>query len=176
MLPRRTFVTALFTLAAAGTLAATVPAKAADKPASPITVVQPWARATIGKLMKTGAAYFEVKNTGAEDKIVAASTPVAKMAQLHHHTMTKAGVMEMRQVKDIVVPAHGSVTLKPGGYHVMLMGLHAPLKQGDHFPLTLTFAKAGKMTVNVTVESIGAMGAMPGMGDKSGAMPGMEKK
>ncbi len=117
-----------------------------------------WARATPGK-SATGAAYVTIKSPTA-DKLVAASTPVAKEAQLH--TMEMSGmVMKMRPIASIDIPAGQAVTLAPGGMHIMLMGLAKPLKTGQTFPLTLTFDKAGSRTVNVAVEKIGAMGPAP---------------
>jgi periplasmic copper chaperone A len=114
-----------------------------------------WARATPGK-SDIGAAYLTIRSPNA-DRLVAASTPVAKEAQLH--TMTMQGmVMKMRPLAAINVPAGQSVTLAPGGTHIMLMGLKSPLKAGQSFPLTLTFAKAGQRTVDVAVEPVGANG------------------
>ena len=96
------------------------------------------------------------------DKLLAVRTPAAGKAELH--TMAMDGnVMKMRPVLDLPVAAHGTAQLKPGGMHVMLMELRAPLKQGDKFPLTLKFEKAGDVSVEVSVEGVGAMGpgAMP---------------
>ena len=138
-----------------------VPATAFAQTASPIHVDQPWARASAGQ---TGAAYLTVRNDGdAPDKLLAVRTPVAGKAELH--TMTVEGnVMKMRPVLDIPVAAHGTAELKPGGMHVMLMDLRAPLKQGDKFPLTLKFEKAGDVSVEVAVEGAGAMGPGAAMG------------
>lgn len=137
-----------------------VPAAAFAQTASPIHVDQPWARASAGQ---TGAAYLTVRNDGdAPDKLLAVRTPAAGKAELH--TMAMDGnVMKMRPVLDIPVAAHGTAQLKPGGMHVMLMDLRTPLKQGDKFPLTLKFEKAGDVSVEVSVEGVGAMGpgAMP---------------
>ena len=117
-----------------------------------------WARATPGK-SAIGAAYVTIHSPTA-DKLVAASTPVAKKAELH--TMSMSGmVMKMRPVASIDIPAGQAVTLQPGGLHIMLVGLAKPLKTGQTFPLTLTFEKAGSRTVNVAVEKIGAMGPTP---------------
>lgn len=66
--------------------------------------------------------------------------------------------MQMRQVESIEVPSHGTATLRPGSFHVMLIGLAQPLKEGDRFPLTLTFERAGEVTVEVKVEGVGSMG------------------
>ena len=125
-----------------------------------------WARATPGGA-QTAAAYVTVASaTG--DKLTGASSPVAKEAQLHSMNMEN-GVMKMRQVDGIDLPAGKTVTLQPGGYHIMLTGLTQPLTEGQMFPLTLTFAKAGPHEVKVMVQKIGAMG--PG---KPSNMPGMD--
>ncbi len=117
-----------------------------------------WARATPGEAA-TGAAYVTIQSPTA-DKLVAASSPVAKKAELH--TMSMEGmVMKMRPLASVDIPAGQAVTLQPGGMHIMLIGLAKPLKPGQTFPLTLTFAKAGSRTVDVAVEKIGAMGPAP---------------
>jgi copper(I)-binding protein len=77
---------------------------------------------------------------------------------LHTH-LHENGVMKMRPIDGIVIPAHGMAELKPGGDHVMLMGLKAPLKMGDHFPLVLVLEKAGKIPVMVKVGPVGAKSA-----------------
>ena len=124
-----------------------------------------WARPTAGNAT-TGAAYFTVTNTGAPDSLLGASTPAAAAATVHE-TINDNGVMKMRPVPSIPLTAGKPVTLAPGGYHVMLMGLKKPLKAGDSFPLTLTFEHAQPITVTVKVEAMGAAamdhGAMPGM-------------
>jgi len=133
-----------------------------------VEVKNAWARSTPAGA-KIGAAYLTVQSS-AGDRLTGASTPAAQTAQLHTMSM-EGGVMKMRQVDGIDLPAGQPVTLKPGGYHIMLMGLGQPLKAGQSFPLTLTFAKAGSQTVNVTVQNVGAMG--PG-GQGGMEMPGME--
>lgn len=144
--------------AATAALLAWSPAALADHheaKAGAIAVSQPWARATAPGA-PAGAAYLTVTNSGKEaDRLIAASTPAAKTAELHTHIHDN-GVMRMRQVEAIDVPAGGTVALKPGGLHVMLMGLTAPLAQGSSFDVTLTFEKAGKVTVPVAVQSAGA--------------------
>jgi hypothetical protein len=89
------------------------------------------------------------------DQLIGATSPVAATVELHTHVM-EGDVMRMRPVKAIEVNAGEPAVLKPGGLHVMLIGLRAPLKQGASFPLTLTFAKSGTVTVNVDVEGPGA--------------------
>ena len=124
-------------------------------------MLQPWARASAG-MAANGAAYMTITDDGAQpDRLVAASSPVCATAQLHTHMM-KDGVMEMRPIAGIDVNPGTAVRLQPGGLHVMLMQLKKPLKQGQTFPLTLTFEKAGAVTVEVAVGAPGAMD-MPGM-------------
>lgn len=126
-----------------------------------ITVESIWARATPPGA-KTGAVYLTLANNGtADDRLVGASTPFAGMAGLHTEIMAN-GVMEMRPVKSVDVPPGGKAVLKPGGRHIMLMELKQPLKQGGHFPLTLRFAHAAPMTVQVEIAKVGAIS--PGMG------------
>lgn len=128
-----------------------------------IAVEAPFARASAGPV-KNGAAYLTLRNDGGEDdRLVAARAPVADRVELHTH-LHENGVMRMRQVEAIEVPAGGMAMLKPGGDHVMLMGLKAPLKEGESFPLTLIFEKAGEITVDVAISGVGAM---QGHGDSS---------
>jgi len=118
-----------------------------------------WARATAGKA-DTGVAYVAIQSPTA-DRLMSLSTPAAKKAELH--TMSMQGmVMKMRPLSELDIPARQPVTLKPGGDHIMLMGLNQPLRAGQTFPLTLDFEKAGSRTVTVTVEKAGA--TAPGAG------------
>jgi len=138
-------------------------ASAAAAQSGTVEIKNAWARATPGGA-QTAAAYVTLQSTTG-DRLTGASTPVAKMAEIHSMSMDN-GVMKMRQVDGIDVPAGQPVTLKPNGYHIMLMGLTQPLKEGQTFPLTLTFAKAGSENVTVTVEKVGSMGP----GSDSGGM------
>jgi Uncharacterized protein conserved in bacteria len=132
--------------------------------AADVTVTQPWARSTPAP-GGAGAAFMTISNAGATaDKLVKATSPVAGAAELHTHLMD-GGVMRMRAVPAIEIPAGGSASLAPGGLHVMLINLNAPLTEGTSFPLSLTFEKAGEVTVTVPVMGPGSMGpgaAMPG--------------
>jgi hypothetical protein len=122
-----------------------------------VTVAHPWARATPGGV-KVGGAYLEMRAAAESgDRLIAAKSPVAGAAELHSHIMEN-GIARMRRVDAIVVPAGKSVTLRPGGYHLMLTDLKAPLKEGDLLKLTLVFEKAGEIEVEATVEPIGATG------------------
>ncbi len=140
---------------------AALPAQAHDFTVGGLKIDHPWARATPGQA-KNGAAYLVIHSSeAADDRLVAAATDVAQRVELHNH-LNVDGVMQMREVEGIDVPAGGMATLKPGSFHVMLMGLKAPLKEGESFPLTLTFEKAGSTTVEVNVEAVGSMGSMSG--------------
>jgi copper(I)-binding protein len=114
-------------------------------------IAHPWARASAGAA-KTGAAYLTITDQGQPDRLTGASTPVAATAELHE-SMQDGGMMKMRPVAGIQLETGKAVTLAPGGIHVMLMGLKAPLKQGDSFPLTLTFEHAPPLTVTIEVEA-----------------------
>jgi copper(I)-binding protein len=123
-----------------------------------VEVTDTWARATPGKA-ENGAAYLTLESPAA-DRLTGVSTPVAKKAELHTMT-TEGGVMKMRPLAGVDLPAGQKVTLKPGAAHIMLLGLKEPLRPGQSFPLTLNFEKAGASEVTVTVEKAGAGIRMP---------------
>lgn len=115
-----------------------------------------WARASAGT---TGAVYLSIFNRGSSgDRLLAVNTSVADKAELHENKMEN-GVMKMRPVGPITIGPGQSFELKPGADHVMLIGLKQPLKQGQTFPLTLSFERAGDVQVTVRVERAGATGA-----------------
>ena len=143
-------------------------ASAAAAQTGAVEVKNAWARATPGKA-ETGAAYLTVETT-APDRLTGASTPVAAKAELHEMTM-QGGVMKMRELGAVDVPAGHAVVLKPGAAHIMLMGLKQPLRAGESFPLTLDFEKAGRREVTVTIEKAGAMGPEHAGGDMNMPMP-----
>ncbi len=100
---------------------------------------------------KAGAVYVIIENKGnVADRLVGASTAAAKMAEVHESYM-EAGVMKMRPVAGVDVPAGGKVELKPGGFHIMLMNLVAPLQTGNKIVVNLRFEKAGEVTVNAEI-------------------------
>lgn len=124
--------------------------------AADISVTDVWARAVPGG-SEVGAAFMTIANTGAKaDTLTGAATEVAKTPELHTHVHDGA-IMRMRKVDSIPVPAGQTVALKPGAEHVMLMGLKRPLKEGDTFPMTLTFREAGMVTVQARVMGLGDM-------------------
>lgn len=124
-----------------------------------LSIDHPWARASAGKA-PNGAAYMTLSNAGdSADFLVKAASPVAKMVELH--TVSDVdGVMQMRAVEKVQVAPGEPTVFQPGGLHIMLMGLEAPLVEGTSFPMTLTFQNAGDVDVQVKVESVGAMGSM----------------
>ncbi len=124
--------------------------------AGDILAMHAFSRATAPKA-PNGAAFMVLMNQGNEDlAVVAASSDVAERVELHTH-LKEDGVMKMRQVPQIDVPAGGEVVLQPGSYHVMFLGLHAPLKQGESFEVRLELQNGETVTVDVPIQSAGAM-------------------
>ena len=121
-----------------------------------ITVEQAWARATPRGAL-TGAAYMTLINKGASaDRLLSATTPMADHVQFHKQTEDN-GVSRMREIKVVELERGTKVIFKPGEMHMMIVGLKQPLKEGQTFPLTLQFEKAGHVDVNVPIEKVGAM-------------------
>ena len=136
---------------------------AADPQSGPLTIEAAWARPSIGEATNS-AAYFRVANNGeAADRLLAVKSDAAAHVMLHESRM-EGTVMKMLPLDDgIEIPAHGSAELKPLGAHVMLVGLRAPLKDGDTLPLTLVFAKQGEVAITATVQKQAPAGdAAPG--------------
>jgi periplasmic copper chaperone A len=155
-----------------------LPAQAADVMVGHLKISAPWARAT-PKGANVGGGYMSITNMGTEpDHLIGGSSNVSSKFEVHEMTMTN-GVMKMRPVAGgIEIKPGQTVTLKPGGYHVMFVGMKQQLKRGQHFKATLQFAKAGKVDVDFTVEGLGAThggDAMPPMGGDH-VMPGMKMK
>ena len=114
-----------------------------------------WSRATPAR---HAVAYMTILKLGAgKDRLIAAESAIAKKAELHTHSM-RNGVMRMRRVSAVEVHPGEPAILEPGGNHVMLMGLHRSLKEGETFSVILIFEKAGKVRVDVAVQKAGAMG------------------
>lgn len=137
---------------------ATFTAHAHDYKLGAISVGHPYARAT-GAGQPVGGGFLKLVNGGEADRLVSVSAEVSKSVELHEMKM-EGDVMRMRQVDGIALQAGQTVELKPGGYHLMFIGLKAPLKAGDSFPMKLKFEKAGEVTVDVKVEAPGAMAEM----------------
>ena len=121
-----------------------------------LTIQQPWARASIGAA-KAGAAYLTVTNAGGEaDRLIGVASPVAKRAEIHAQ-LIEAGVSKMRRVDAIEVAPGEPAVLRPGGLHIMLMGLNAPLIEGELLPLSLTFERAGMVEVEAYIDEATAV-------------------
>jgi hypothetical protein len=120
-----------------------------------LEIGHPWARAT-PPTAPTGGGYLSVKNTGTTpDRLMSASSPAAEIVQVHDMKM-EGNVMRMRELDGpLEIKPGETVTLAPGGMHLMMMGLKAPLKQGERVPLTLVFEKAGKIDVELVVVALG---------------------
>jgi copper(I)-binding protein len=157
---RSVFAAFAAALLIAGAVAGTPTAQAHDYKLGSMTIEHPWARASAGPV-RNGAAYLVIRNDGAADRLLAVSGTVAERVELHTHLM-EGDVMKMRRVEAVEVPANGKASLQPGSFHIMLVGLTEPLKEGERFPLTLTFEKAGSVTVEVAVEGVGSMGPQHG--------------
>jgi copper(I)-binding protein len=121
--------------------------------AQPVVVESPWARPTAPGA-KVGGAFMTIVGGKQADRVLSGSSPAAGVVELHTHVM-EGGVAKMRAIPAIDVPAGGRVELKPGGLHVMLINLKAPLKAGESVPLTLRFEKAGDVAVRVAVAAQG---------------------
>lgn len=121
--------------------------------AAGVSVDAAWARASTGEV---GAAYVTLSGHGTGARLTGIRTPAAGMAMLHE-SRTENGVSIMRDVDAFDVPAHGAVAMRPGGVHVMLTGLRAPLRAGDRLPLTLDFADGSHLTVMARVGGPGAI-------------------
>ena len=145
--------------------AALLTATPAEPQPQPIGVQNAWARATAAGA-KAAVIFLTITGTGTPDRLVGAATPVAAVAEVHE-TINDNGVMRMRPIPALPLQPGQPVVLKPGGYHIMLMGLKQQLRDGETFPVTLNFEKAGSITTTVHVARAGAMG--PEMSSAPGA-------
>lgn len=154
------------------TLAAALPAPAHDYTLGDLKVGHPWSRATPPSA-KVGAGYLSIANQGGvPDRLIAASSPAAGRVEIHEMSM-ESGVMRMRELaQGLAVPAGQRVELKPGGLHLMLMDLAAPLREGGMVPVTLTFERAGRLEVELKIEPATARQSQHGGQEGHGARPG----
>ncbi|MGG5812102.1 copper chaperone PCu(A)C [Falsiroseomonas sp. CW058] len=147
-------------LGAALGAALAAPARAQDAAAGPIRISRPWTRAAGAN--GTGAGYLTLRNTGAApDRLVAARAAIARTVELHTH-IRDGEVMRMRPVPAVDLPPGQELRFQPGGLHLMLLGLTAPLRQGERVPVTLVFERAGEVEIQLSVESAGARGPSGG--------------
>lgn len=150
---RRILLELSFTIAL--TLAA-IFSSAAGARASDIMVTGAFARASATPVAKSGAAYVSIMNHGIiTDRLLAITTAAARSAELHS-TVMDGDMMKMEPVEQVDLPPGGTLEMKPGGLHIMLIGLVAPLKQDGEIQLTLRFEKAGDVTVKVPVGEVAA--------------------
>lgn len=141
--------------------AASGPAAASSVKVGDLTLTAPWTRATPGGA-KVAGGYVTITNTGASaDRLISGTFTQAGRVEIHEMAM-KDGVMVMRPLADgLEIPAGGTVTLAPGGFHIMFMDLKQPLKEGETVSGTLTFQKAGTVNVTFDVRGIGAGAGTP---------------
>jgi len=164
----RTLAAALVLAAMQALQFAATPAQAADYDVGSIHISQPWSRAT-PKGATSAAGYMTITNKGAvPDRLNCVSSDASAQCQIHTMTM-EDGVMKMRPVEGGLEIAPGAtVTLKPGGFHMMLLDLKHPLEQGQNVKATLKFDNAGTVDVEYPVAAIGA--PAPGAADAGGSM------
>lgn len=131
------------------------PAWAHEEKSEHLTISHPWSRATAPS-QKVGAVFMKIStNAETEDRLIGAESPDAETVEIHGHTMD-GDVMRMRPVEGVDIPATGEAILAPGGFHIMLIGLKAPLFEETVIPLTLIFEKAGKVEIEAVIEAAGA--------------------
>ena|SRR5262245_58126317 len=141
---------------AAGLTIAAVIAVVVAAHAGDVMVSGAFARASATPAAKAGAVYFTIRNEAATpDKLTGVATEAAQSAMLHEN-FEENGVVSMRHVMELAIAAKETVRLTPKKLHVMLMGLKAPLKKGEHISLTLTFEKAGEVKVDIPVADVAA--------------------
>ena len=155
MIQRRTLLPLALALLCSATAAAR------DYRLGSLEIGQPWARAT-ASTAPAGGGFLTITNKGTTaDRLIAVRTPVAEQAQIHEMKMD-GNVMRMRALDGgLEIPPGATVTLAPGGFHLMLMGLRKPLVRDTRVPLTLVFEKAGSIDVELSVEAMGAHVARP---------------
>lgn len=123
-----------------------------DDDAAP-SVTEAWARAS-AMVQNAGALYMTIEGGSADAAVTDVSVPsdVARMSMLHETAMNDEGAMSMSMVPQIEVPAGGSVSLEPGGFHVMMMDLVDPLETGQTFDVTVTFSDGTEVVVTAEVQ------------------------
>ena len=137
-----------------------LPAFALDYKLGAIEIGHPWSRAT-PPTAESGGGFLAITNTGTTpDRLVAVKSPAADKVEIHEMKMD-GNIMRMREVeRGIEIPPGATVELKPGGFHVMFMGLKAPFAKEAKVPLTLVFEKAGSIDVDLMVQAMGAQAPM----------------
>ena len=132
-----------------------------------VTVKDAWVRATVAQQKATGA--FMQLQSAQDAKLISAQSPVAGVVEVHEMAMD-GGVMKMRAVPSLALPAGKAVDLKPGGYHVMLMDLKGQVKDGDTVPVTLVVEGKDGKRQNIEIKASARMAAAPAMKHGDGHM------
>ena len=170
---KRPSIFAAMVLAASLTAVFTPPTHAEDVTVGALKISTPWTRAT-PKGASIGGGYVTITNTGStSDTLIGGSSDISNHLEVHEMSMDK-GVMKMRMMpKGLEIKPGDTVVLKPGGYHIMFMGLKQQLMQNQHIKATLQFDKAGKVAVDFAVAGVGAQTPAAAHGHD---MPGMKMK
>ena len=159
---RFAFIMAMFAVLAA------LPTQADDVTVGTLKISTPWIRST-PKGATVGGGYMTITNTGpVSERFTGGTSDVSNRFEIHEMSMEN-GVMKMRPVAGIEIKPGQTIEFKPGGYHVMFVGLKEPFERGQHVKTTLHFEKAGNVPVDFVVEGIGAQTG-------SSTMPSMQQK
>jgi copper(I)-binding protein len=127
-------------------------ATARDHTSGHLVIGHPWSRPAAAGI-PTGVAYLTITNNGPKEEVLLGARTAAAQRVEMHHTIVSEGMARMRPLPQITIPAGSSVKVEPGGIHLMLVGLKAPLTAGDEIPLTLVFREAGDVEVEIKVEA-----------------------
>ena len=123
-------------------------------PSADVSVSHAWSRATPPGIT-TGVVYLTIVNRGDEDELLRVESPSAEHVEMHE-TLEHDGMMEMRPLETLRLPAGSTVKFEPSGKHMMLIGLRQPLREGESVPLTLVFRRAGRLPARAVVGGLGA--------------------
>ncbi|GHF11886.1 hypothetical protein GCM10017044_02180 [Kordiimonas sediminis] len=135
----------------------TVSAHESEDHNAALDITQAWARTT-GNRTVSGAAYFNLRNTGKEAVVITGvKSDVAAMTMIHKSYEDENGVMKMDHQETVSVAPGETLEFKPGGFHIMMMRLHAPFKEGDVFTVTLTFEHRADITLPVIVTGMAGL-------------------
>ena len=152
---RRFFLTSALVTASLSTLSVST-AVAADNAKENLEITDAFARAS-PKMAMAGAGFLTIRSLGTADRLTGFTTSACERPELHTHIKDEGGIMRMRQVEAIDVPAGGEAKLEPGGLHLMLIKLTDQLVEGSEIEVTLMFENAGEVTISLPVKGPGAM-------------------
>jgi len=168
MMQRIFFMLAVVAMA----LSAVLPATAGDTSFGTMIVENPWSRAT-PKGAKVGAGYMKILNIGdTEDRLIAAESKISERVEIHTMSID-GGIMKMRRLTEgLAIAPKSEAMLKPGGLHLMFVGLKSPLKEGEDFGVTLKFEKAGEVDILFKTSGIGGQSPYPSEDPHAGSASG----